>query len=1082
MHPVEGIYVPEMIFGKLLTSQNYDQSEAKTVAGRNGYGAKLCNVFSTQFIITVGDPSSGLQYTQQWANNMTVRGEPTITDYNGDPFVQIVYVMDFKRFGYDKYTEEAYRLFARHAADLALTCKVPVYFNQRLLQVQDIFTYTKWLLADDDDETPENVMSNSIVHSEWHKSVQLIKKKNKLVPVDSSILPMIELCMVDTPDRGQILTYVNGIITRDGGVHVDSAVKALTGNILEVLNSAINKSNKKGEKTTKSRKLSLNAADVKRHTTIVMSCRLVNPRFTSQMKTKLSYPKPSISIAESKLKKLMSWNLLDRLHAELVAKQYKALEKTDGKKRRHIDVDKLEDANWAGTPKSQQCALYITEGDSAMGYATTMFGLVKDGRNTMGVMPIRGKMLNVRNATFKQKIENKEIQSIKGALGLKENVDYMDDDNYKTLRYGRLVILADSDVDGKHIVGLLINFFDYWFKSLLQRGFVMFMRTPIIRAGKGKNKLKFYTLGEYDRWKDSVPNYKTWKPKYFKGLGTSTKGDITDDFKTPKYTNLIYDNAAGKSIELAFRNKLANARKVWLDEYDPTIELKLNDNQPITEFINTELIEYSFADTARSLPRAADGLKESQRKIVWACMLKWGAKVGAPSSTEVKTKLLAAYAMGITNYQHGELDETINKMELDFPGTNNMNYLYPGEQFGTRNKGGKDAAATRYTHTKPMWWWPYMFKREDKPLLTLVIDEGEECEPIFLLPIIPMSLVNGCRGIGTGHSTFIPPHNPLDLCYWLIAKISNKALPKIKPWYRGFTGRVYPIMRSTDGKRKTSPVDTSKILQRLLDDIEGGESSEVSPKEDDVLEEDNFELTKDGRCRLSVATEGIFEETHRGSVTITELPIERSMHKYKEWLDIQVKLKNITSYDNLSGENPKFIIKGMATPSVNKLRLRRTFGMSNLVLLDNKDKPIHYRTITDILEQFYKWRVPFYDKRRINIIANLEKKIKTDSDKARFIRAVIDGTEKGPIVGETIVLMRKNKKVVYPQMDAMNLPHKLLDTVKAANFTEDEIAALKSKIAKYTQDRESMINSKPSDLWLKDINEFLVVYRRHYKD
>ena len=549
IHPKEDIYTPELTFGHLLTSKRYDQSEAKKVAGRNGYGAKLCNIFSTKFTARVGDPYNGLQYYQQWGKKLDLDGPSVITEYHGEPFVEISYQMDFQRFGYTEYPDEAFRIFARHAADVALTCKVPVYFNKQLLPVQDIAIYAKWFLNDQSEATgdqPRDVMKNHLVHYEWPRGTLLVKKKGRMVPVNDSVLPMVEMCIVDTPYQGSIFTFVNGIITRDGGVHVDSAIKALTNQLLETLNNNSTKK-KDSKKETKSRSLTVNAADVKRHTTLIMSCRLVNPKFTSQMKTKLSSPRPKIIIPEFLLKKVMKWELVDRLYAELEAKLFRVMDKTGGRKSSHINIPKLEDANFAGKSDpniSHQAVLYICEGDSAKNYVTTMIAQVPDGRNTMGVLPIRGKMLNVMKAKTQRYMENKEIDEIKKALNLQEKVDYGDDTNYVKLRYGAMVILADSDVDGKHIIGLILNFFHCRFPSLLKRGYVMFMRTPIIRVkGRGQS-FKFYTASEYNQWKAMTPDYmneKKWDHKYFKGLGSSNDADIKEDLQTPRYVKCLYD-------------------------------------------------------------------------------------------------------------------------------------------------------------------------------------------------------------------------------------------------------------------------------------------------------------------------------------------------------------------------------------------------------------------------------------------------------------------------------------------------------------------------------------------------------------
>ena len=161
------------------------------------------------------------------------------------------------------------------------------------------------------------------------------------------------------------------------------------------------------------------------------------------------------------------------------------------------------------------------------------------------------------------------------------------------------------------------------FTELLERGYASWIATPILRVAKGKQILKFYTPAQYEEWKRNTPNYATWgKPKYFKGLGTSTKTDIKSDSLDPKYVSCIYDDRAKDYMELAFNDKLADERKKWIANYKEYIYQDVPQEVEVSSFINYDLIRYSIYDIQRSVP-AWDGLKPSQRKILWASYKKW---------------------------------------------------------------------------------------------------------------------------------------------------------------------------------------------------------------------------------------------------------------------------------------------------------------------------------------------------------------------------------------------------------------------------------------------------------------------------
>jgi len=413
----------------------------------------------------------------------------------------------------------------------------------------------------------------------------------------------------------------------------------------------------------------------------------------------------------------------------------------------------LTDANKAGTKHSDECVLILTEGLSASGMARTGIASIS-GHDRYGVFPLRGKVLNVRDASHDQIAKNAEITQLKQILGLKHKQNY---ETTKDLRYGHIMIMTDQDYDGSHIKGLLINFFEAQFPSLLKiPNFLIEFITPIVKVYKGNLKkpakqLSFFTLPEYEYWKEQNQE-PGWKHKYYKGLGTSGDEDskiyFADLDKHMKFFEPM--NQDGKKlIELAFSKSKADERKEWLRTYVPGTYLDHSvDMITYPDFVNKELILFSVADCARSIPSVVDGLKPGQRKILFGSFKR-------NLKNEIKVVQLAGYVSEHTGYQHGEvsLQSTITAMAQVFAGSNNVNLLDPSGNFGSRLQGGKDAASARYIYTSLSPFARKVLPPHDDRLLKYQFDDGDKIEPEWYVPVVPMLLINGTEGIGTGMST-----------------------------------------------------------------------------------------------------------------------------------------------------------------------------------------------------------------------------------------------------------------------------------------------------------------------------------------
>jgi DNA topoisomerase-2 len=1095
INTAENKWVPEMIFGILLTSGQYNKTE-RTGSGKNGYGAKLTNIFSTKFRVSIGNPYDKKHYAQTWESNMTLCHPPVITDgYSGEPYVEVEFEMDFGRFGYTCYSNEVLAMYAAHAAEVSFTLSVPIMFNGVSLTVLDILDYKK---------LTGFTTENYIVHYEYPPGTELKDKKlpngtRTQVSVDPTIEPLVKLCLIDTPDEGTFHAFANTAKTKEGGVHVETVYDGLDG-ITEAINNRV-----KGKKDDKlNRKQAINKADLKRHITQILCCnKLINPRFTSNEKVKLTHPKPHIKIDEKLLKVIINsnWEMLARLNNDLEAKLNKDV-KGNGK-RKFLDLDGYDPAYYSGKRgESNKCILYEVEGKSAMGYAYTMKSeMTEQQRDYIGIFAQMGKPLNVMTAKLLTIINSKKFRRFVEAIGLEDGVDYTIPDNFNKLKYGYLGLLNDSDVDGKHITALMLNIIYVRYRSLLRRPFVLLIRTPIIRIEKGTQSFKFYSMAEYQKFMRDHPECEKWSTQYYKGLASTDDAEVIEETRNPRIVYMIYDDTADDAFKLAFSKEKGKTdeRKKWISDHILLDGIEELQQLPISHFLNYELVQHAIYNMERTIPRLADGLKPGQRKVIFGTFDNWGAKTGT-STERLKTNHLANHVSKISNYHHGEksLIDTINRMNLGYPGTNNMRYFVPKGQFGTRNAAGEDAGDARYTFSYPEWWYPYIFRKEDSTLLIMVFDEGKQWEPQFYLTLIPLSMVQGVLGIGTGSSSFIPNFNPLDLCIGIKKLLSGLALgpEMLTPWYRGFKGEVVLKKREPDAavtgaiakplgqvdgtgdainleSEVHDEPDEPEVIDAKLEDIS-------TDKDGDILEETETIKKKGG---LKMVTTGCFENSGKNQIKVTEVPIGKSFKQYDEFLETLLEKKLIKDKKkSCKGDEALFYITGFTEKvTAEALGLVKSYSLTNMVLLDDKKHPVKYSDPNHLLTEWFKWRLPHYTTRKNTLLQAKVTEINDKTMKIKFIQAVLDGYENGPITGRTIVFMKRNRADAIQQMAALGIPDKFLET-KSYSYTLDDIRKLEDKINKLYAEYQLLEKTTPEELWTMDIDEFIKVYLKYYPE
>ncbi len=729
-HPEYKTWVPELIFGHLRTSTNYNKDEKKIVGGKNGFGFKLVLIWSTFGSVETVDHIRGLKYYQEFQQNLDVICLPKITKATkSKPYTKITFKPDYARLKLNGLNEDMVSLLKKRVYDIsAITNKnIKVKYNNELVPVKNFEQYIHLYIGGDKTQTPR---AYEEANPRWEYAVALT--------------PTNEFIQV---------SFVNGIYTSKGGKHVEYVLNQITRKMVEFIE--------------KKKKIKVNPNSIKEQLILFIRCDIENPTFDSQTKDYMNTPSSKFGskceVSDKFIEKLVKMGVMDAACAITEVKENKAAKKTDGTKRKNIKgIPKLDDANWAGTDKSHLCALILTEGDSAKTAAIS--GLTSDHKNMYGLFPLKGKVMNVRGETSKKILDNEEIHNLKQILGLETGREYNSiEDVHKYLRYGRIMLMTDQDLDGSHIKGLNVNLFHHEWASLIRiPGFIGFMNTPILKAKKGQQELVFYNQGEYDVWRERPEtNIKSWNMKYYKGLGSSTKSEFRAYFEEMRFVGFEYNGSdSDNAIDMVFNKKRANDRKRWLEtEYDRHSFINTNKSLiSYEEFINKELIHFSKYDCDRSIPNLVDGLKTSLRKILYSAFKK-------RLTTEIKVAQFSGYVSEHSCYHHGEdsLNKAIVGLAQNFMGSNNINLLYPSGQFGSRIKGGQDASSPRYIFTRLEKITRVLFPEQDDSVLNYLDDDGFQVEPQYYVPIIPMVLVNGSMGIGTGFSTDIMCYHPLNI-------------------------------------------------------------------------------------------------------------------------------------------------------------------------------------------------------------------------------------------------------------------------------------------------------------------------------
>ena len=502
-------WIPEMVFSNLKAGSNFDDTEERSWAGTNGVGSTLTNIYSKEFKISTCDGKNS--FVQTFSNNMRDRTQPVVKKAKAN-HTEISYITDLEKFGLTEIDDDHYKMIEKRIYDIA-ACNtgLKIYFNGNLININTFEDYIK------------------LYTEEYFYEF----KKDKTWSLGIAL----------SQNGFQQVSFANTTETYDGGTHVDYVMNQIIVSLREFF--------------LKKHKVDIKPSELKQHMFLFLDATVINPSFSSQTKEKLITEvkefgttfEVSAKLIQSILKSEIVNSILDWIQQKKNAEDSK-LQRDLNKKLTKIKVEKLIDAKGKDRWKY---SIGLFEGDSAISafrkYRTP---------ETMGAFALKGKFVNVSEITNQKLVQNDEAVNLMASIGLKLGQEI----DVRNLRYGRVLIFTDADMDGNAISALLINFFYKYWPDMFERKMIYKVETPIVVAipkAKAKKKVLFYTQNEYNIWAEQN-DLKQFEIKYKKGLAALVDDEYDDIINRPRLTLITKDEASKGSLETWF-GKSADLRK-----------------------------------------------------------------------------------------------------------------------------------------------------------------------------------------------------------------------------------------------------------------------------------------------------------------------------------------------------------------------------------------------------------------------------------------------------------------------------------------------------------------------------------------
>ena len=1031
LFPNDTRYIPEVLFTQPKSGSNF--TDVKEGAGQNGIGIKLTTIMSSNVELLVIDKSK--EYKQTVTNNGRTINPPTIRSIKG-PHSNMVYYRfkpDLKMID-DQSTESAWKdvliktsqCMIKRILDIRalIDPSIRISINGTTIEpfAFDVYASKLW----------RAYLSSKNINTmdEYAERYYILQRKN------------INLFIGLSPTFEHI-SYINGIHVEEGGVHIKTLTDALNRDFKERLKTKNN---------------------IKSRLFICMDLHLTSPEFSSQAKTMLTNAtnlSTTVKLTVKDLNAIFETLRLDELFNE---KRQEKVEKLFSSRKVTRDCPKLLDAEQAGKRRAFN-TLFICEGDSASSLAKIGMTCPNIGHRNYGCLPLQGKIDNIRGGKDKlsKVLKNPEeaddktrkniITQILLTLGAVPNRVYTSADE---LRYQRIVVLKDADTDGANILAQVYNAFDVLFDSVLHiPGFFCEFITPMIKVHltnalykqlrsdierfgvtgtivthNGIVTLPFYNKPRYEAFMSTFSERlpKNTKVEYVKGLAGHQQYEIKEYFKEYK-ANVIhinYDETTGDLLEKTF-SKAANApatRRIWMNELPKEgASLERVSGEPITmsDFLNTDHLQYMYDSAFRVLPSTIDGLKQVQRKIIY------GLRKQTNPYEFRKVFQVAGAIANTANYHHGDqsLNAAIINMAQDYPGSNNIPLLAGKGFFGSRLELGEDAGQPRYIDVCISKITDMLFPKIDDDLLEHVTEDNMVVEPYNYVPIIPILLINGCTAIGTGYACNIYKHSAMSIIKRIKDRLTQKPeLTALVPHINGWNG--------------------------------------------------DFHLTEKSMYYL-----GAFTRINNSTIHLTEIPILNRINKLISTLNTS---DAIDKWRNLNSESINAVSfeiqfkQPLDDETITKLLdLSTSKPNASCRCGINKDgHMIYYDSMESIFDEWFDERYNLYIRRKDKLIAALELAILILQNKIRFIKEVIAKDIRINRLSNDELEKILIERDYYRHNDGFDY----LLTMHMSSMTLTNLSRLEKELAAKLSELEELRATTIETIWIRELDALIP----HIKD
>lgn len=1087
-------YTISIIFGEYMSGTNLsstttseNESARLFAGGRNGYGISLVNTFSKNFIVETACPKSKTLYRQAWSENMSKEHPAKIKTFRGsNGYVKIECEPDWKLLGMPEPGEEGVSqsiidALSRRAWDISTCSSLRNNNVSWCTSIPSDGAAIKWT-------QPLPIKSGQqflkALFGEAARGGRSIAHDIINRTSDGLAIFDISVCSV-TPEEGEALdatdsrvtAFVNGIRC-SAGTHVRHA----TDRIVDIVRERVRSKAKRGDDMT------IKPQHVQSGLAVCIVCLVADKSFDSQAKEKLTTPARSLGFTwapsdKFKATLLDKTSIVESVTAAVSSKEAAVARKAATSNRSGVSRIAKYDPPASSSKSKGKKYLLITEGESAKSFVVA--GASAIGRDFIGIYSLRGKVMNSRNNTTSKVQQNRELAELTRIMGLKPGETYTKE-MVDALPFDHLVLVVDQDMDGSHIGGLIMWWFVDMYPSLLRAkpDYIQRFYTALVKATpsrRNEDALQFYSMGDYDRWARDQQSLKGFNIKYYKGLGTSTSEEAREYFKNYDRHLLSLSfkgDSCEKMMETFFDGKKTAERKQLLSACDSDMQIDFGSGEVSYETVVTnDLSHFAMYDTERAIPRF-DGFKPGQRKAAFFFIDK-------QVHSEMKVAQAGAAVAQYTNYHHGEvsLTETIVGMAIEHVGTNNVPLFVPKGQFGSRLNKPSVHSAPRYifTHLNEPFVGK-LFRREDDPVLERVVDEGRVVEPKMYCGVVPWLLINGSSGIGTGWSTFIPPHNPLDVI-GACKKIAHAGvahgpdaalqvkLDRILPYYDGFKGDLAlddEGCLKTEGKWEVNLEESKLVITELPVGVW------VVPYEE-FIKEKLMTCSLADLSKKRKAGDDSGENVSSDPLVVDIFPGSSENCVRIELLCNSEQLEQLNSQPN-----------GIA----DTFKLRNSYSTRNMWVFDEKNKLHKLNNAEELVWKHVGFRLDMYDKRKAHQIETKEKEIAKSAEILRFVELVVSGELS--VVNRPIQdlisevgsrgFARRNKDEGSENAPPTLQCFKYLLGIPLYSITAEKAQKLREEL----QDMQSEVDRLRSltiyGMWMEELNELEQAYHEYKSD